>query len=910
MSITKEKARREIGKLVAKYRRLDGKAIRRYGEANTRRNFIEPLFRALGWDISNREEVTEEESISRKRVDYAFRLRGIPKFFLEAKSLKTDLNRPEYARQAINYAYHKGTTWAVLTDFEGLKVFNAEWKEPIVSRSLFFELSYDQYLSRFDWLWLLSRQAFEQNLLDQKALELFKKTKKSPVGQQLFSDLVSWRRLLDKYLEAYNKRYPSQLIDESVQRILDRLIFIRTCEDRETEPPILRPLLREWQNGAHKNLVQELKHIWRDFDQGYDSRLFMLHLADELECDPTPFAEVIEGLYATKDRSIEYDFNAIDADVLGGIYEQYLEHLIKRAGKEIEVIPERGKRKARGIYYTPKFVVRYIVENTLRPTLEDKPLSEAREIKILDPACGSGSFLVEALDYLERHWRQQKWLPQSSLEGDVKQKDFFDYLARVQFLTQNLYGVDLDAQAVEIAQLNLLLKALNQRQRLPDLVNNIRQGNSLVSGTEEELRSYFGDNWQEKKPFNWQQEFKDIMADGGFDVVVGNPPYVQVSMDTKLEPNLKEYLITAFGSSMGRLNTFGFFIHRGISLLKQGGFLGFIIPNTFLTQEYYRELREFVLDTCQIVTIATLKEMPFEAAVVENVVIILRRESLAKARDQNKVLVTALGKDEEHDIPQIVFKETFNCSFVLHLSDKLRRFRDKTDTQSTKLGTLVNVNQAIALKHDRSSCLSKEPLDNRYKKVLDGRDIARYAIYFPGNYLLYDIAKIHSCKREDIFLAKDKIFFRRVGDRIVAALDTEQCYALNTLVVVTPKTEGVNLKFILGLMNSALLNSYYKLFLKSTKRVFSEIQARQVEQLPIHHIDFDSPAEKKMHDDLVALVSRMLELNKRLAPIRNTPCNERDELLREINRTDNEIDNLVYDLYGLTEKEREIVEGG
>jgi len=346
MPITQEEARQEIGKLVAKYQSLTAAAIKKYTEADTRRVFILPLFSALGWDVSSREEVTEEEGISRKRVDYAFRLRGIPKFFLEAKSLKADLDNPEYAKQAINYAYHKGTTWAVLSDFEGLKVFNAEWKEPIVSRSLFFELSYDEYLSRFDWLWLLSREAFEQSLLDQKALELFKKTKKTPVGQQLFSDLVSWRGLLDRYLSAYNKKYPGRLIDESVQRILDRLIFIRTCEDREIEPPILRPLLREWQNGAHKNLVQQLKHVWRDFDQGYDSRLFLPHLADELECDPTPFAEIIEGLYATKDRSIEYNFNAIDADVLGGIYEQYLEHLINRAGKEIAVIPERGKRKA------------------------------------------------------------------------------------------------------------------------------------------------------------------------------------------------------------------------------------------------------------------------------------------------------------------------------------------------------------------------------------------------------------------------------------------------------------------------------------------------------------------------------------------------------------------------------------
>ena len=188
MSITQEEARQEIGKLVANYKSLTAPTIKKYTEADTRRVFILPLFKALGWGVSSREEVTEEESVSRKRVDYAFLLRGIPKFFLEAKSLKADLDNPEYARQAINYAYHKGVTWAVLTDFAGLKVFNAGWKEPIVSRSLFLELRYDEYLSRFDWLWLLSREAFEQNLLDQKALELFKKTKKTPVGQQLFSD--------------------------------------------------------------------------------------------------------------------------------------------------------------------------------------------------------------------------------------------------------------------------------------------------------------------------------------------------------------------------------------------------------------------------------------------------------------------------------------------------------------------------------------------------------------------------------------------------------------------------------------------------------------------------------------------------------------------------------------------------
>ncbi|MBA7507537.1 hypothetical protein ES706_06256 [subsurface metagenome] len=929
MSTTKEEAHREIGKLVAKYRRLDGKAIRRYGEANTRRNFIEPLFRALGWDISNREEVTEEESISRKRVDYAFRLRGIPKFFLEAKSLKTDLNRPEYARQAINYAYHKGTTWAVLTDFEGLKVFNAEWKEPIVSRSLFFELSYDQYLSRFDWLWLLSRQAFEQNLLDQKALELFKKTKKTPVGQQLFSDLVSWRRLLDKYLSAYNKKYPSQLIDESVQRILDRLIFIRTCEDRETEPPILRPLLREWQNGAHKNLVQELKHIWRDFDQGYDSRLFMLHLADELECDPTPFAEVIEGLYATKDRSIEYDFNAIDADVLGGIYEQYLEHLIKRAGKEIEVIPERGKRKARGIYYTPKFVVRYIVENTLRPTLEGKPLSEAREIKILDPACGSGSFLVEALDYLERHWRQQKWLPRSSLEGNVKQKDFFDYLARVQFLTQNLYGVDLDAQAVEIAQLNLLLKALNQRQRLPDLVNNIRHGNSLISGTEEELKGYFGDAWREKKPFNWEQEFKDIMADGGFDVVIGNPPYGDLLTEQE-----KNFLFATGFTSGGKTNdVFRFFVERGLQLLKENGLLGMILPNSYLTGIKYEGFRNCVLQNAAIVSLINFGVVRVFEQGVFNSILILRRTTDERARKSNKVTFLRPATHENHDISgfqkQIIKQSKLTSSDwivtglllakIMSSSEyaSLDQFCDSKDAginyQRIRVGWMSRAESRL-----RKDILYDGP--RRHESdiaYLKGIDIDRYQIrgdrlykrWLRHNYNDFIKENETVAFNKSFFEAPAKIITRQTGDSIIGTVDTQQWYTGRSLHCTIPKSNcQLALKYILGLLNSKLMTYIYQQMSLEKGRAQAQVKLNKVRKLPIRCIDFDNPTEKKMHDDLVALVDKMLELNKRVAPIRNTPCNERDELLREINYTDNEIDNLVYDLYGLTEEERKIVE--
>ena len=176
-----------------------------------------------------------------------------------------------------------------------------------------------------------------------------------------------------------------------------------------------------------------------------------------------------------------------------------------------------------------------------------------------------------------------------------------------------------------------------------------------------------------------------------------------------------------------------------------------------------------------------------------------------------------------------------------------------------------------------------------------------------GIYLAYDVKKIHSCKRTDIFETKEKIFFRRVGSGLVATYDNSQFYALNTLVVINLlEASSISIKYILSLLNSKLMNYYYVNYLKSTKKVFSEIQARQIGQLPIHIIDFNNPAEKTKHEKMVKLVDNMLDLNKKLAKAK-IPA-EKTRIQRQINTTDKKIDKLVYELYDLTEKEIKIVE--
>lgn len=675
MLTTRDRARSEIAGLVESYQRLDARAIRAYNEANTCKDFVLPLFRALGWDVYSSAEVSAERKVSRGRVDYAFRLGGIPKFFLEAKRFAADLHDPKWARQVINYAWIKNVTWAVLTDFEGLKVFNAEWKEANPLRNIFIALTYDQYLDEFDRLWLLSKEAMGEGLIDREALRVGKKLKKSPVGNQLFGELVRCREKLHYYLRRYNLDFSDDQIDEAVQRILDRLIFIRTCEDRGIEAPTLRPLLREWRDrGRCKDLVKLLGGVFRDFDKGYDAQVFAPHFCEDLESEPTPYEEIIKGLYATPDGIIEYDFNAIDVDILGGIYEQYLGYVAKvverREKREepltVEVIERKGWRKKHGIYYTPQFVVRYIVANTLGKLLEERSYNEVRQLKVLDPACGSGSFLIEAFDVLDKYHRR--------VRGDY---DEFDFFRRAEILTGNIYGVDLDAQAVEIARLNLLLKTLNQRAQLPDLVNNIRQGNSLISGTPEELRGYFGEDWEEKRPFNWEEEFAQIMSSGSFDVVIGNPPYVSFGLRgaKRAEKGLDRYLRDKYPNSAEyKLSTYAIFVNRGLELLKEGGYFGFIVPDSFLLGRYFSKLRRYILDNCAIEEIILFAEDFWPSGTVGLPVILTLKKVSDKARRESNLITATLCQSPD-EIDKGEFEKAYSYEQTYFESVVYNRFR-------------------------------------------------------------------------------------------------------------------------------------------------------------------------------------------------------------------------------------------
>jgi type I restriction-modification system DNA methylase subunit len=605
----------------------------------TRLGFILPMFRALGWDPSNINEVSPEEKVSRGWVDFSFRLGNVPRFFLETKKVNEDLNDPRWVKQAIDYAWTKSVTWALLSDFEGLRVFNAEWKESNPFSAQFYELSLDTYLSDFDHLWWLSKEQTIACRLDAESEKVGKKIKRLPVSQHLFDDLKKWRENLFKNYKAFNLGYSAAQIDEAVLHLLNRLIFIRTAEDREVEDNRLRSLVRILKDKKQINhLDRELAELFRQFDATYNSELFARHFSEELQIPPTDLEQVIEGLY--EKNYVRYNFNALDADVLGTAYEQYLGHVIAESDAEMHVEEKRTKRKSQGIYYTPTFVTKYIVQQTVGKYLDEHGYNPSKPPRVLDMACGSGSFLIEAFDVIDRYvmnLRHQTTptafgtspksdVPQSDL-GEAGRGSIFDRARQLEVLRNCIFGVDKDKQAVEVARLNLLLRALHSREKLP-MLENIADGDSLHAET-------------------FELNFSQIMKEGGFDVIIGNPPY-----GAKFTTEEKTYLKEHYEYKSGKPDSYIYFMEIAIKLLSDNGIFGLIIPNAWLTNYYGQQLRSYLLNNCAILVAVNLEPVEvFADAIVDTTIIVGQKQ--ANRSDRRNSLISVYEGTAEGEI---VFK--------------------------------------------------------------------------------------------------------------------------------------------------------------------------------------------------------------------------------------------------------------
>ncbi len=736
--------------------------------------------------------------------------------------------------------------------------------------------------------------------------------------------------MLSKSITKLNqsKNLTEEELDESVQRILDRLIFIRNCEDRELEAKTLISNVREWRSKGKGQLVKSLRQVFNYFDEEYNSKIFTDHLCDHLEIEDAVLNEIAIGLYYTTEKffSISYDFSAIDADVLGNIYEQYLSHILKKTEKRAKLTESLVHRKKHGIYYTPTYIVDYIVRNTLGELLKHRKI-DVDKIRVLDPACGSGSFLIKAFDVLNEYYRKNdKEYSQTQL--DLRTGTTFT--KKVKILQNNIFGVDLDKQAVEITQLNLLLKIAEKGHRLPLLEQNIRCGNSLIGDEKVE-----GD-----KALKWEEQFKEIIEEGGFNVVIGNPPYVRQEGLSEIKP----YLGANYETYQGMADLFVYFFEKELKLLKEDGYFGMIVSNKWLRAGYGKNLRKFLTGFWieEFIDFGDLRV--FADATIYPCIMMIRK--IRKPNPKIRICkIETLGFGSLGEYIR-------NNSFFIDQSELSEKEWNIQKTEANELlkklgasglplveyvgtkiyrGILTGLNRAFIIDVKKRKELVREDSksDELIKPFLTGAECKRYVVKSKKNYIILtkigvEIERyraiyrhlcnfkealekrwdkgnywyeLRSCSYYDLFEGP-KIVWGNLATRSSFSLDEKSEFYVNAPACILPTDS----KYVLGILNSKLM-SY---FLKS---ICAERQGGFIEQKPVYvsQVPIKKPT-KEQEIEITQHVEKMLQLNEKLLKIGDKLTDERAGIEKKIKKIDSQINELIYEIYEINETERKIIE--
>jgi type I restriction-modification system DNA methylase subunit len=953
-----------------------------YNETELRREYLDPFWKALGWDIDNEQgyadaykDVIHEDAIKvggyTKAPDYCFRIGGTRKFFLEAKkpavSIRSD-SGPAY--QLRRYAWSAKLPLSVLSDFEELAVYDTRIRpnqsdKPSKART--FLCSYREYAGKWDEIAaIFSREAVLKGSFDKYADNSRKKRGTAEVDDAFLAEIERWRDLLARNFARRNPALSVRDLNYAVQKTIDRIIFLRICEDRGTEDYGRLNLL---QNGS--GVWPRLNEQFRRADDRYNSGLFHFkeekgrnnapdRLTPALTLDDKVLKDIIKHLYYPDSP---YEFSVLPADILGQVYEQFLGKTIRlTSGHQAKIEEKPEVRKAGGVYYTPTYIVDYIVENTLGRLLNGddparkKPIAvaQAARLKLCDPACGSGSFLIVAYQYLLDWHRDQYTLDPATGEPDeakIKRhaagKNPKIYQAkggewklttpeRKRILLNNIYGVDIDSQAVEVTKLSLLLKVLegetqqqlqrdfiSERQRiLPDLGDNIQCGNSLIGPDfyENEQMQLLDDETKYRvNVFDWQSAFPQVFQQGGFDCVVGNPPYLGGREWKKSSPYEYEYYLSSFETPEYQFDMYVLFMEKAVRLLSRGGHAGYITPNTWLNNQSCEKLRKFLLENISLtsfVDYSNHKVFP-EATVLPIIVTFQnKKQSEGKCRifDPAQSICEPVEQVSQKSW-ELMLGSTINLQIndleVVLIKNIQAKGRPLSESAQVKFGVKLYETGKGDPPQTADAAKGKvfeanSQLDSTYRRYLEGKDVFAYDVRFKNRWLKYG-SNLAAPRKAELFNGPRLVFRRIVGDRLFGVLLREDFVTSQLLQIVKPnENEKKAPCFLLGVLNSRLLAFYFKKLYARTEKTFPEIRIYELAELPIRPIDFDNPDDVAKHDRMVALVERMLALHKQKSG--ETNPNTLKQLETQITATDRQIDRLVYELYALTDEEIQLIE--
>ena len=979
--------------------------IHKIKEEQFQEGFLRELFvKVLGYTINpspNYNLTTElKNEVGAKKADGAILIDDKAIGVIELKDHKTpDLASIE--NQAFGYKNkHKETRLVIISNFEKLRLYidNAvEYREWDI-----FHMSKDDF--RELYLCLAWEQVAHGIAIQMKGESV---SSEEQITKSLYKDYSQFKRVLFADILKQNPTPEGRdgkdwqlLLFKKTQKLLDRLLFIFFAEDCGLLPPnSMVKIIDQWIDLQEKYdeyfpLYDRIKKYFGYMNTGHQGKQYEIFAYNGGLFKPDEILDTIkitDDVLAEHTRKLsEYDFESdVDVNILGHIFENSLSE-IEEVTQQITsgVAPQVSKRKQDGVFYTPQYITKYIVENTVGRLcaekkqelhiVEDEFLSDQRrqlqtkkrlleqlhqyrewllQLTILDPACGSGAFLNAALQFLMAEHKSIDEMEAKVVGSAIVFQDVENSI-----LEHNLYGVDINEESVEIAQLALWLRTAKPHRKLNSLNQNIKCGNSLISDP-----AIAGD-----KAFDWQKEFPQVFEKGGFDVVIGNPPYVFAR--EKVSEDDKNYYSTKYESAKYQVNTYIIFMEQSMLLAKKNGMIGLIVPNSWLMTYSGEALRKLFLEKASVNMIANLYGKSFEDASVETVITIIENQ---EASDNHEIEILKSNENSKsfdfmHTKRQYDFSKNNGFEFLVFQDDRSESLTEKIRQGCKGLDEVACVKAGLqayekgkGVPKQSAEDVKSRPYDFTYQynndtyKYLDGSNVLRYAISWSGLWLWY--GNHLAAPRTLNLFTDEKIIVREITSEYPHCLNavySNDTYLYNRSNIAVVKREGVNisLKYILVLLNSTLMSFYFKKnTAKAERKLFPKIILNDLRLFPIKIVASDA------QHPFIALADTMLSLNSQLQEKRsrflrrinenfegvkitsalqtfdtmdfkgfvaelkkqkikltlsqqdeweeyfNQRVTECQALSAQIQATDNEIDNKVFDLYGLTEEERKIV---
>ncbi|OAD40326.1 Eco57I restriction-modification methylase domain-containing protein [Polaribacter atrinae] len=903
----------------------------------------------------------------------------------------TDLSKVE--TQAFGYKNNQpGCKYVITSNFEKLRFY-------IDNAVDFEEFNLFQLTKeRFDILWLcLSSEYLLKDI--PKKIKDESLTQEENITKKLYKDYASFRNEIFDAIQNENPEYDKLTLFKKTQKLLDRFLFIFFAEDRLLLPPnSIRSIVNQWTDLKDKYdeyfpLYDRFKKYFGYMNTGHKGQQHNIFAYNGGLFAPDEILDNIkindDLLYKHTVNLSNYDFESeVSVNILGHIFEHSLNDIdeIQAEIQGVETEQSKTKRKKDGVFYTPKYITKYIVDKTIGKLCEEKKtkldIQEAEyekerrgrqkatlkkltqkledyrnwllQITICDPACGSGAFLNQALEFLIAEHQYIDEL-QAKLFGDAM------ILSEVEnaILENNIYGVDINEESVEIAKLSLWLRTAQKGRKLTSLNNNIKCGNSLIDDP-----IFAGD-----KAFNWQNEFPEVFSKGGFDVIIGNPPYVDIK---GLDNDLVKVLFNTYKTTENRINLYSIFIEKGYDLVKKDGFLSFINPNSILVNSSYTKIRKLLLD--DMTRIVKLPDDVFEDATVETIIFEFRKDY-----SNDKVNTIVYNKSEKisyvddlrtKEISKANWKQNENWNFNIYVSPEQFELLQKIPSNSVELETIADFTLGIT-PYDKYRGHSQEIIKSRafhsktkdsdiYKPLISGGNIERYYVSDEiTEYIKY--GDWLGAPRDERFFKSPRILIRQIVSgkppRIYAGYTDKSLYYTQIGFGVIPNPETISVKSLLALINSNLINFYHKYsFLDLEKELFQKILIANCKKFPISNRLLKEPnlfnqiiekmielkeQENLLINNFIELFESKLSINKPSKKLQNWNILDFGSLLKEfkklkvklsleeeaewmqyfkgqkqkaeivkteIEKTEIEIDQMVYELYGLSENEIKIVE--